>query len=101
VAYAVHGFVPLPANPRWQRRDAGTRVRIFADAYGLDEPQRRELVPMLARRTCAMYEFLALQARAAVQPWARVWENGHGDAWRADADYVQANEAAWAVALLG
>lgn len=101
VAYAVHGFVPLSANPRWQRRDAGARVRVFADAYGLDETQRRELVPMLARRARIMYEFLARQARAGVQPWAGMWHNGHGDAWQADADYIQANEAAGAAALLG
>jgi len=101
VAYAVHGFVPLSANPRWQRQDADTRVRVFADAYGLDESQRRELVPMLARRARAMYAFLARQARAGVQPWAGMWESGHGDAWQADADYIQAHEAAWAAALLG
>lgn len=101
VTYAMHGFVPLSANPRWQRGDAGTRVRVFADAYGLDEPQRRELVPMLARRTRAMYDFLARQARAGVQPWRGMWDTGHGDAWQADADYIHANEAAWAVALLG
>ena len=45
VAYAVHGFAPLSANPRWQHPDAAFRVRAFADAYGLDEAQRRELVP--------------------------------------------------------
>jgi Phosphotransferase enzyme family len=101
VAYAVHGFVPLSASPRWQRGDAGTRVRVFADAYGLDERQRRELVPMLARRARAMYDFLARQAGAGAQPWAAMWDNGHGDAWRADADYIQAREAAWAAALLG
>jgi hypothetical protein len=101
VAYAVHGFVPLSANPRWQRWDADTRVRVFADAYGLDEPQRRELVPMLARRARAMYAFLARKARADVQPWAGMWESGHSDAWQADADYIQAREAAWAAALLG
>ena len=97
----MHGFVPLSANSRWQRRDAGSRVRVFADAYGLDEPQRRELVPMLARRTRVMYDFLARQARAGVQPWAKMWDNGHGDAWQADADYIEAHEAVWAAALLG
>ena len=99
IAYAIHGFIPLSANPRWQRQDAGTRVRIFADAYGLDDFQRRKLVPLLSRRTRAMYGFLARQAGAGVQPWTRMWENGHGDAWRADADYIQAHEAVWAAAL--
>jgi Phosphotransferase enzyme family len=100
VAYAAHGFVPLSANPRWQHRDAGCRLRTFADAYGLDEAQRRELVPLLARRTRAMYHFLAGQAAAGVQPWAGVWEAGHGQAWQADADYIESREPAWAAALL-
>jgi Phosphotransferase enzyme family len=100
VAYAVHGFVPLSANRRWQRRDAGSRLRVFADAYGLDEAQRRELVPMLARRTRAMYHFLAKQAAAGVQPWAGLWEAGHGQAWRADTDYIETRESIWAAALL-
>lgn len=99
VAYAVHGLVPLSASPRWQRRDAGSRVRIFADAYGLDEDQRRELVPMLTRRTRAMHEFLARQAKARVQPWAEMWDNGHGAAWQADADYIEAHQTAWAAVL--
>ena len=101
VAYAMHGFVPLSANPRWQRRDAPMRLRVFADAYGLAESQRRDLVPMLARRTRAMRDFLARQAAVGVQPWAGLWERGHGEAWQADADYIEANEATWAAALLG
>ena len=101
VAYAMHGFVPLSANPRWQRHDAPMRLRVFADAYGLDESQRRDLVPMLARRTRAMRDFLARQAAVGVQPWAGLWERGHGEAWQADADYIEANEATWAAALLG
>ena len=101
VAYAMHGFVPLSANPRWQRHDAPMRLRVFADAYGLDEAQRRDLVPMLARRTRALRDFLASQAAVGVQPWAGLWETGHGEAWQADADYIQANEATWAAALLG
>lgn len=100
VAYAVHGFVPLSANPRWQRLDAGSRLRVFADAYGLDEAQRHDLVPMLARRTRAMHHFLAEQAAAGAQPWTGLWEAGHGHAWEADADYIEAHEPAWAAALL-
>lgn len=34
-------------------------------------------------------------------PGIRLWETGHGEAWQADADYIQANEATWAAALLG
>jgi len=101
IAYALHGFVPLSADPRWRRGDAASRVRVFADAYGLDESQRRELVPMLARRAMSMRDFLARQAGARVQPWLSLWETGHATAWQADADYIEARAAGWAAALLG
>lgn len=58
LAYAMHGFIPLSARPEWQRTDVADRLRIFADAYGLDEAERRDLVPMLGRRTRAMHDFL-------------------------------------------
>lgn len=68
VAYAVHGFAPLSANPRWQRPDAAFRVRAFADAYGLDEAQRRELVPLLTRRTRAMHDSWPARPAQAFSP---------------------------------
>jgi hypothetical protein len=100
VAYALHGFVPLSASPRYQRGDPARRMQLFADAYGLDQVQRLELVPMLARRTKAMYDFLADQAASGTQPWARLWDAGHGRAWRADTDYIASREATWHRALL-
>jgi hypothetical protein len=100
VAYAVHGFVPMSANPAWRRADAAARLRVFAGAYGLTQAQRVELVPMLARRARAMHDFLARQAAAGVQPWLGLWRDGHGDAWRADAAYLAEREAEWLAALL-
>ncbi len=45
VAYALHGFVPLSANPSYRRGDPAHRMRLFADAYGLDQAQRQQLIP--------------------------------------------------------
>ena len=101
LAYAVHGFAPLSADPAYQRGDAARRVALIADAYGLTESQRLGIVPLLARRTLAMHDFLREQAARGAQPWARLWAEGHGDAWRADAAYISANEARWRQALLG
>jgi hypothetical protein len=100
LAYALHGFVPLSADPRWQRRDAGHRLRVLIDAYGLDESRRGDLIVLLARRTRAMHDFLAEQAATGTQPWALLWQAGHGDAWRADANYIQQHTAWWSRALL-
>jgi hypothetical protein len=102
VAYAVHGFVPLSAHPDWRPpdADAAARLRLFADAYGLDEAQRRALVPLLGRRTRAMHDLLADGAARGVQPWARLWHEGHGAAWLADAEYTERHAARWTAALL-
>ncbi|MGW3098395.1 phosphotransferase enzyme family protein [Streptomyces sp. NPDC001102] len=100
VAYAVRGFVPLSAHPHWQTPDAAARLRLFADAYGLDEAERRRLVPLLGRRTRAMHDFLREQHALGNQPWSRLWAEGHGDAWRGDAEYVEAREERWLRALL-
>jgi Ser/Thr protein kinase RdoA (MazF antagonist) len=100
VAYAVHGFIPLSAHPDWQRADAGARLRVFADAYGLDEGERRQLVPMLGRRTRSMHDFLRDQAALGTQPWTTLWAEGHGDTWRNDAEYIEEREDRWARDLL-
>ena len=101
LAYAMHGFAPLSADPACQRGDAGRRLRLIADAYGLAEQQRLDIVPLLARRTMAMHDFLARQAARGAQPWARLWQEGHGDRWRADAGYIARREGRWHRALLG
>lgn len=97
LAYAVHGFVPLSANPGLQRAadETDARLRTFVDAYGLDEAQRRALVPLLARRTRAMYEFLAAQSALGAEPWTSLWRGGHGDIWYVDAAYIEERAARW------
>lgn len=39
-----------------------------------------------------MYELLRRGAAHDEQPWARLWDEGHGDVWLADAQYVAAHE---------
>jgi hypothetical protein len=101
LAYAMHGFAPLSASTAFRRDDAGRRLRVIADAYGLTERQRREIVPLLARRAQAMHAFLARQAAQGAQPWARLWQEGHGETWQADASYIARREPRWREALLG
>lgn len=100
VAYAMHGFIPLSAHPDRQRSDAGDRLRIFADAYGLDEAERCQLVPLLGRRTRSMHDFLQDQAVRGSEPWATLWAEGHGDTWRSDAEYIENRQDQWARSLL-
>jgi thiamine kinase-like enzyme len=100
LAYAIHAFVPLSANPEFRRGDSDRRLRLVADTYRLTETQRYEIVPLLARRTQAMHTFLAAQAANGTQPWARLWQEGHGDAWWADSEYIAKRQHQWREALL-
>jgi hypothetical protein len=49
LAYAAHGFAPLSADPAFQRADAGRRLRVIADGYGLSEGERRRPLRRRAR----------------------------------------------------
>ncbi|GAA2165958.1 phosphotransferase [Actinomadura napierensis] len=100
LAYACQSFIPLSADPAWRRADAAARLSVFADAYGLDEGQRRELVSLLGRRAWSMHDFLRAQAAARHQPWATLWQQGHGDTWRSNAEYIEERQELWARALL-
>jgi hypothetical protein len=47
-----------------------------------------------------MHDFLRDQAAQDSQPWATLWSEGHGDAWRSDAEYIEQREEQWLRALL-
>jgi Ser/Thr protein kinase RdoA (MazF antagonist) len=100
LAYAIRAFVPLSADPALRRIESDRRLRLMADTYGLTEAERYEIIPMLARRTRAMHTFLAEQAAIGTQPWAGLWQDGHGDTWLADSEYIAQRQDRWHVALL-
>lgn len=90
LAYAAHGFVPLTAATA--PPESAARLGSFAAGYGLDEADRLGLAALLHRRILSMYDLLRRGAATGQQPWARLYSQGHGDVWLANASYVQANE---------
>ena len=99
LAYLAHGLVPLaPATP-WP--DVVTRLRGLAKGYGMDEDDRIRLAATLAPRAWSMYELLRTGKEAGEEPWARLWDEGHGAVWRRDAEWVEANAEPLREALLG
>jgi len=97
LAYAMHGFVPL--TPGTDPERAAHRVRVLADAYGASLEERQDLLDRLEPRTRVMHDFLRDQAALGHLPWLRHWQEGHGDVWRKDADYIAAHANVWRVAL--
>jgi len=99
LAYAAHGFVPL--SPDTSRCDdvAGQRLAALVEGYDLDQEERASLVDLLGPRIRSMYELLRSGHETGVQPWSRLWREGHGVVWLADADYVDEKRSTWETAL--
>lgn len=98
LAYAAHGFVPLA--PDGDPLVDAPRLRALVDGYGLDERQRGLLPELIVGHTRGMYELLLRGRDTGAQPWARLWDEGHGDYWRSAAAYVEAHLSIWRSALV-
>ena len=48
-----------------------------------------------------MHTLLEHGHRTGEQPWSRLWDEGHGDVWRRDAEWIEQHEHALRRALLG
>lgn len=78
---AMH-WVPLrdPADawPGWESLDPFRRLRIFADAYGWTEAERRRLPGVGTGAAVLSYQRMEWNARAQGGGWARMWADGVG-----------------------
>jgi len=61
----------------------------------LDEAGRRRLVPLLAQRTFAMYDLLRRGHDKGIDPWSRLWDEGHGAGWLASTHYIEERRELW------
>ena len=99
LAYAAHGFVPLAPAASISDEVAGQRLAALVEGYGLDAKERGLLVNKLGPRIRSMYELLRHGHESGAQPWSRLWNEGHGAVWLADAVYVDDRRSTWASAL--
>lgn len=91
LAYAAHGFSPL--TPDTPNAEAALRLAALADGYRLDDRGRCDLADLLVPRIMSMYDLLEQGYRSGTQPWARLFSEGHGRMWRANATYAQIHRA--------
>ena len=99
LAYAAHGFVPLSPDASIIDDVAGERLAALVEGYGLNTEERIQLVNMLGERIRSMYQLLKDGYENGAHPWSRLWEEGHGTVWLADAVYVEDRYDVWAKAL--
>jgi aminoglycoside phosphotransferase (APT) family kinase protein len=80
---AVH-WVPLKAPPdrgaAYARADVPSRLRLFVDAYGLAADERRRLLDLAARASRRSWYRMRANAEHRGGGWARMWDEGVGDA---------------------
>jgi len=99
LAYAAHGFVPLSPDASISDEVAGERLAALVEGYGLDPKERTRLVDLLGPRVRSMYRLLRDGHETGVQPWSRLWNEGHGRVWLADAVYTEDRHSIWARSL--
>ena len=59
--------------------DSGRRLRVFADAYGLDAAQRDRLLDVADLRFTRSWHLMRFRAEHDGGGWARMWSAGAGE----------------------
>jgi hypothetical protein len=93
---AMH-WAPLPdpadAWDGWEAVVPFRRLRIFADAYGWTEDERRRLPQFGAEAARLSHDRMAQNARTLGGGWARMWADGVGGLITRRGRWQEANEA--------
>ena len=98
LAYLAQSFAFLVADEDPGRAAARLRALVL-DGYRAAADLRAQLPGAMAARTQAMHGFLRESHRGDVQPWGRMFEDGHGDHWARATHFVKEHETLWAQAL--
>jgi Phosphotransferase enzyme family len=102
VGWAVYRYVPLFDDDSCRRlgiplQPRAARVRLFCDAYGLDE--RRRLLETVCERISAIVATARAWGEEGRPGWRDVWRDTQGRQWLAGRAFVEANADEWGRAL--
>jgi Phosphotransferase enzyme family len=102
VAYAAYRFVPLSCDAPAELGTVATQARrlaLFCDAYGLDRPSCRILLPTVIRRVEAVRDLIVSEAAAGSAVFAVHLAEGHVESYDADLAYLRSTASLLAAAL--
>lgn len=104
VAYSLISILPVVPNPDhlgWKQPVPFTsRLKEFANGYGLEDRDRARLIEVMCARIRDSYDHLRTKAQAGVQPWLTLWKEGHGGGWSAMYAFANEHRAEWERDLL-
>jgi hypothetical protein len=72
-------LAPEDREQRQQHLDAGRRMRVLADAYGLAADERSKLLDIADLRFARTWHTMRFRAREFGGGWQRMWNQGIGD----------------------
>lgn len=87
IAYAAYRFVPLYDEERWSLSDQCRRLRVFCDAYGLED--RAGLTKTIERRVQAVGALILDRAARGDPVFQRHLEEGHVEVYERDLAFLQ------------
>ena len=91
---------PVDLWPGWQTVDQSARLRLLADAYGLPDLDRAELVAHGGRRADRSWLLMKGAAEHRGGGWQRMWDNGVGELIRRRRAWLEASAEALTAALV-
>lgn len=103
LAYAAWRSVPLYEDAFFVARglpvpDRCRRMRLFADAYGLEDRQR--FADLICERIRSLYDTAKLWGGEQGRPgWSDVWRDTAGHQWLRSLDFAERNTSTWTDAL--
>lgn len=98
LAYAAQSFAFLMDGQ--EPKAAAARLRaVVIDGYHADHQLLVGLPAAMVARTQSMYDLLADSYREGIQPWGRMFVEGHGAHWAKAARFVKDHETLWAQCL--
>ena len=95
LAYAARAFTPLIPDPPYDIPIV-PRLALLRDAWRVTAS---ELVEAIVWRARADLHGLRERAAAGVEPWATIWDAGHGAANTSITQFIEDSAAAWLAAL--
>jgi hypothetical protein len=90
---------PSDAWPGWKDQDPFRRLRIFADAYGWSEEERRRVPGAGIDAAELSYERMRHNAATLGGGWARMWQDGVGGLINRRRGWLEANARPLVAAL--
>lgn len=96
IAYAVYRWISFvsPENPEYSDdlEEQIRKIKVFVDAYGLDENSRKELPAMMIKRIKSLISYMKEQAGLGNEDFARNIADGHMTLYQQDAEYISENK---------